>query len=97
MPGSFNNWNIVQFTNKTTLSEDFDKENNTSSRFQGSSLPYFWTGRRGFFIRLLNNCLTETVQISSTYVYVFKYTIGCFVCVLNSYKGIYLLTPLNII
>ena len=49
--------------------------------FEGRFCPIFGQSGDDFFLRSLDHCLTKRVWISSTYVYVFKYSISCFVCV----------------
>ena len=49
----------------------------------GGFCPIFEQEKMSFQRRPLEHCLMETVKISSTYVYVFKYSIGFFVCCLN--------------
>ena len=54
-------------------------------RFRRSALPYFGTRNDGFLAMTVRNFLKKIFRISSTYVYVFKYPISCFVCCLNQY------------
>ena len=67
----------------------------TGSIFRVSGLAYFWTSGRIFLLRPLNQFLVIRIQISYTYVYVFKYSIYCFVCCLKFYKSIFFFTPLK--
>ena len=56
------------------------------SRFWRSVFGLFFDKqKKRFLIRPLDHCYMKNVLISSIYVYVFKYSICCFVCCLNYY------------